>query len=172
MSLSRIVGILIFAALFIWVMADVFTPVNDIAFLGISAGAEDTLLVPKSEFDDAFEQTSALAMDAKNSAGFFGFLENLCKWLAVAASALITLIGGYKGKPTTNKDELNNVDADQLPARFSRMVTFLGATSAVCVMASAPFQSEKIAAYDKDSCYRTPTQINKLESPKNFLGHT
>lgn len=152
MKIPKAIGILIIISLVLWIIASfasssVLKPSPSI--FGIDAAAQSNILIPKAEIDAAIATAKTSANTANSYGNAFSLAENVFKWLAVLASAVITLIGGMKGGLGVNGSEKPKVDLSELPRRYVRVVTILASISAVSVALSATCQSEKQSFYEK-----------------------
>ena len=117
--------------------------------LGFDGAAVSTLPLPKAQLDAAFKPVQSIAYAKNRKGNRFSSAEQACDWLAIASSALITLITGFFWRVGEVLSPGEAPDLLSVPQRNIRIITTLAAIGAVSVAVSSAFQTEKTSAYSK-----------------------
>jgi len=132
MKVWRVVGILLFGLLVAWVVAVVFFHVGQRpapAVLGLGSAFEGNLQLPADKIAKAFAGARERMLGVNIAGSHLKLAGTIGAWLSFAATAAITLIIGFLGRPLPAPT--GSVDTGGLPTSTARTIGLLAAAAAV-----------------------------------------
>ena len=135
--------------------------------LGIDASANSMVLISKSELDQTFGQIRQLMLISNERGNNFSLAQNIVDWLAIVLSAIIALLAGLSGKILSPEQGAGTVDVSNMPKKYLKVIAFVAALNAMCVVISAPLQRSSQSDYKKaDAIFALSSSTRKaiLES--------
>lgn len=132
MRVFRIFGLLLTAVLVVWIGAVAILQIGyhpTPSFLGLGSAFEGSLQLPAEKITAAFEAARSRMVSVNASGTWFRLTGDIAAWFSFAATAMITLIIGFYGRPAPAAGAAP--DTEGLPARSIRLIGFLAALAAI-----------------------------------------
>ncbi|ALU43110.1 hypothetical protein AT705_09250 [Pseudoalteromonas rubra] len=141
--------------------------------LGIDSAAMSTVAVSKAELDQVFDQIREHMLQSNAWGNRYSTADKLLAWVTILCSAIIAFLAGLSGQAQSLSDNQNpnasdsqalNVSDDQSPhvsdaplgvgtgnrpQRYVKLIGWVAAINAVCVVLNSPIQEQKTASYQK-----------------------
>lgn len=136
MLLLRILSISLFVGLAAWIAFGILAPVGTHpapSVLGLGNAFEGNLQLPAETIRKAFDAARQRMLDVNDRGSAFRWAGDIAGWLSFAATALITLIVGFHGRPPAPNG--TPAATEGLPARSVRLIGLLAAVAAVLTAA-------------------------------------
>lgn len=132
MRAFRLVGFFLLILLLAWIASAVFFQTGyqkPPAFLGLGSAFEGSLQLPAEKITAAFEAARSRMLAVNERGTQFRIVGDVAGWLSFAATAAITLIVGFYGRPVPAAGTAP--DTQGLPARSVRLIGVLAALAAI-----------------------------------------
>jgi hypothetical protein len=132
MRAFRLVGFLLLILLFGWIGCTVLFQTGyqkPPTFLGLGSAFEGSLQLPVEKITAAFEAARSRMLAVNDRWTEFRIVCDVAGWLSFAATAAITLIVGFYGRPVPAAGAAP--DTQGLPARSVRLIGVLAALAAI-----------------------------------------
>jgi hypothetical protein len=132
MRAFRLLGFLLLIGLLCWIGAVAVFQTGyqkPPAFLGLGSAFEGNLQLPAEKINAAFEAARSRMLGANGYGTGFRVVGDIAGWLSFAATAAITLIVGFYGRPAPAAGAAP--DTQGLPAGSVRLIGVLAALAAV-----------------------------------------
>jgi hypothetical protein len=149
MRAFRILGVLLFVGLLVWIVSSVslqFGYRQSPGFLGLGSAFEGSLQLPAEKITAAFELARTRMLEVNSWGDRLRLAGDLAGWLSFAATAAITLIIGFYGRSPPPAG--GTASTDGLPSSSLRAIGFLAALAAV-LTASGNISIAKSGEYYK-----------------------